>query len=95
MSKKRIVKFSLDVDNLPPLTPKQIAMIDALKKLPDDKINLSDAPEYKFKYKPMKEVTTIRLDSDVLSWLRSFGRGYQSKINAILRNEMLVRKVKA
>lgn len=89
MSKKRITRFSLDPNNLPPLTAKQHAMLDALEKLPDDQINTDDIPEYKFMYKPVKESTTIRLDADVLSWLRGSGRGYQSKINAILRHEML------
>jgi uncharacterized protein (DUF4415 family) len=31
----------------------------------------------------------VRIDSDVLHWLRAQGRGYQSRINAILRREML------
>ena len=40
-------------------------------------------------YKPTKTSTTVRIDSDVLVCLRSQGRGYQSRINAILRREML------
>ena len=40
-------------------------------------------------YKPIKTSTTVRLDTDVLLWLRSQGKGYQSRINAILRREML------
>ena len=31
----------------------------------------------------------MRIDSDVLAWLRAGGKGYQSRINAILRREML------
>jgi uncharacterized protein (DUF4415 family) len=31
----------------------------------------------------------VRIDSDVLHWLRAQGKGYQSRINAILRREML------
>jgi len=34
---------------------------------------------------PGKKQLTIRLDADVLSWLKQQGRGYQSRINAILR----------
>ena len=41
-------------------------------------------------YKPVKTSTTVRIDADVLAWLRSGGKGYQSRINAILRREMLV-----
>jgi uncharacterized protein (DUF4415 family) len=34
---------------------------------------------------PSKETITIRLDADVLSWFRRGGRGYQSRINRMLR----------
>jgi uncharacterized protein (DUF4415 family) len=33
--------------------------------------------------------TTVRIDSDVLAWLRAQEKGYQSRINAILRRKML------
>jgi uncharacterized protein (DUF4415 family) len=32
-----------------------------------------------------KERITVRLDPDVLDWLKAQGRGYQTRINAILR----------
>jgi uncharacterized protein (DUF4415 family) len=34
---------------------------------------------------PRKERVTLRLDADVLDWFRRQGRGYQARINAILR----------
>ena len=34
---------------------------------------------------PKKERVTLRLDADLLAWFRRQGRGYQSRINAILR----------
>jgi uncharacterized protein (DUF4415 family) len=37
----------------------------------------------------MKRQVTARVDADVLAWLKSQGKGYQSRINAILRREML------
>lgn len=40
-------------------------------------------------YKPTKASTTVRIDSDVLASLRGQGKGYQYRINAILRREML------
>lgn len=40
-------------------------------------------------YRPTKTSTTIRIDSDVLLWLKSQGKGYQTRINAILREAML------
>jgi len=33
-----------------------------------------------------KETMTIRLDADVLEWFRKQGKGYQTRINAILRS---------
>ena len=29
---------------------------------------------------------TLRLDADVLDWFRAHGRGYQTRINAVLRS---------
>jgi uncharacterized protein (DUF4415 family) len=40
-------------------------------------------------YRPVKKSTTIRLDADVLAWLRSQGSGYQTRLNTILRAAML------
>jgi uncharacterized protein (DUF4415 family) len=34
---------------------------------------------------PVKKQLTIRLDADVLDWLKGHGRGYQTRINRILR----------
>ena len=64
--------------------------IDALT---DDSINYSDIAELddqffkeaKVVMPPGKKQLTIRLDKDVLEWMQSQGRGYQSRINAILR----------
>ena len=33
---------------------------------------------------PPKRQLTIRLDADVLNWLKAHGRGYQTRINRIL-----------
>jgi uncharacterized protein (DUF4415 family) len=40
-------------------------------------------------YRPVKQSTTIRIDADVLAWLRRQGPGYQTRMNAILRRAML------
>ncbi|NGZ95626.1 MAG: hypothetical protein CV089_05765 [Nitrospira sp. WS110] len=37
---------------------------------------------------PTKQQLTIRLDTDVLTWLKASGRGYQTRINRILRAVM-------
>jgi len=40
-------------------------------------------------YRPVKRQITARVDADVLVWLKSQGKGYQSRMNAILRDAML------
>ncbi|MGB7979845.1 MAG: BrnA antitoxin family protein [Candidatus Nanopelagicales bacterium] len=42
-----------------------------------------------YAYRPTKSSTTVRLDTDVLLWLKAQGRGYQTRLNAILREAML------
>ena len=95
----KTVKYEVDLANLPALTDEQKAELEALAAAP--KIDYSDIPKLtdtsKFWknatrnpfYRPKKEVTTIRLDADVLLWLKSEGSGYQTRINSILRNAML------
>jgi uncharacterized protein (DUF4415 family) len=69
---------------------KQLAALD---QLPDSEIDTSDIPErtahgIRYKglfYRPQKKSVTIRLDTDLLAWFRAQGRGYQSKINRVLR----------
>ena len=81
------------------LTAQQKAELAALKALPEASIDYSDIPalgedfwknaiQGKF-YRPTKTSTTMRLDNDVLHWLRSQGKGYQTRVNAILRDAML------
>jgi uncharacterized protein (DUF4415 family) len=82
--------------NLPPLTEAQKAQLNALKHR---KIDYSDIPQLDDGfverairnplYKPNKLATTMRLDADVVQWLKSPGKGYQTRANAILRKAML------
>jgi len=39
-------------------------------------------------YRPIKKSLTIRLDAEVLAWLKAHGRGYQTRINRLLRAAM-------
>jgi uncharacterized protein (DUF4415 family) len=39
-------------------------------------------------YRPVKEAVTVRLDADVVHWFKRDGKGYQTRLNAILRREM-------
>jgi len=41
---------------------------------------------------PVKQPVTIRIDSDVLEWFRSRGKGYQTQINRLLRRYMEINK---
>jgi len=67
-----------------------LARIDRTK---DSAIDYSDIPplDKTFMKKattawpPVKKQLTIRLDADVLDWLKGHGKGYQTRINRILR----------
>lgn len=39
-------------------------------------------------FRPLKEQLTVRIDKDVVAWLRSKGDGYQTRLNTILRDAM-------
>jgi uncharacterized protein (DUF4415 family) len=43
-------------------------------------------------WRPVKRQITARVDADVLAWLNAGGKGYQSRMNAILRREMLAQR---
>ncbi|WP_040846451.1 BrnA antitoxin family protein [Treponema maltophilum] len=67
--------------------------IEQLKALNDEPVGTSDIPEltevdFMQMYRPVKQPLSIRLDADVILWLKSYGKGYQSRINAILREAM-------
>ena len=73
-----------------------IRELKALKRMKDEDIDLSDIPEIrdwskavvgKF-YRPIKKSLTIRVDADVLAWLKAQGKGYQTRINGLLREAM-------
>lgn len=83
-------------DNRPEINPEDL---EYLKHLRDEDIDFSDIPELtedflqqaergKF-YRPRKQQITAKLDADVLTWLKADGKGYQTRMNAILRQCML------
>ena len=95
--KTKIVSYKLDT--LPALTPASRAKLKALAARPSREIDTTELPEWtdaqwktavrgKF-YRPNKKQITAKVDADVLDWLKSQGKGYQSRMNAILRREML------
>ncbi|MEO5573682.1 MAG: BrnA antitoxin family protein [Gammaproteobacteria bacterium] len=70
-----------------------LAKLDALQ---DTDINYSDIPELDdsffnratVEWPKEKKTITIRLDADVIDWLKHQGKGYQTRINAVLRAYM-------
>ncbi len=76
------------------------ARLAALAELPDSEIDTTDIKEwtdenfskavpFKSVYKPRKEQITTRIDADILIWLKSHGKGYQTLLNDLLRKEMI------
>lgn len=81
------------------LSDTQMVELKKLAKMPEERIDYSDIPPLTDQfwlnavknpfYRPTKQATTVRIDADVLAWLRSKGKGYQTKINGILRDAMI------
>ncbi len=84
------------MNKVPDSVRKELA---ALAAKPESAIDFSDLPATSAKdwkdaergrfYRPIKQQLTVRVDADVLAWLKSQGGGYQSRLNDILRNAML------
>jgi uncharacterized protein (DUF4415 family) len=79
------------------ITKAQNKEIRALQRMKNEQIDLTDIPQSggwdkavigKF-YRPIKKSLTIRLDADVLAWLKGQGKGYQTRINGLLRHAMI------
>jgi uncharacterized protein (DUF4415 family) len=80
------------------LTDSQTAEHKALQQLPDSRIDYADTPASnpqewrdavvgKF-YRPIKQQLTLRIDADVVDWFKKQGKGYQTRINELLRDAM-------
>lgn len=73
---------------------------DKLNNMSDSEINYSDIPKLnksffkngELRMPKAKPRISIRLDSDVLEWFKSYGAGYQTRINAVLRMYMEAHK---
>uniref|UniRef100_A0AAR5NZ67 BrnA antitoxin of type II toxin-antitoxin system n=3 Tax=cellular organisms TaxID=131567 RepID=A0AAR5NZ67_DENPD len=98
-SMNKTVTYKVDLNKPPVLSEEQKARLEALAKRPDSEIDFSDIPELDKSfwknavqnpfYKPTKQVTTVRIDADVMQWLKAQGKGYQTRMNKILRDAML------
>jgi uncharacterized protein (DUF4415 family) len=84
---------------LPALTAERQAELEMLARLPDETIDYGDIPPLSEElwrravrnplYRPTKTHATVRIDSDVMAWLKSQGKDYQTRLNSILRQAML------
>jgi uncharacterized protein (DUF4415 family) len=84
-------------ETLPKLSQEYLDSVAAIK---DEDIDYSDIPYMggaklrprtaadKAMYKPRKVSLTCRLDADIVAWLKEEGKGYQTRLNAILRHIM-------
>ena len=82
------------------ISSKSRTELERLAKMKDSDIDLSDIPEIsleKFakaiirkglKPVPKKSQVTLRIDADVLEWFKGTGKGYQTRINTLLRTYM-------
>ena len=99
MKKRAKSKVSYELKPGQPLTGRQKREIQTLMAMPEDRIDTSDIPELPPEawkqavrgkwYRPVKKAVSIRLDADVLAWLKAKGDGYQTRVNGLLRERMI------
>lgn len=78
MKKKDRTKHGvIDYSDIPEMTDEQLAQLQ-----PSHLRNLAN-------FRPIKKKISIYVDADVLEYYKSGGKGYQTRINAVLRREML------
>ena len=74
---KKMQDKDIDVSDMPALTQEQLARF-----VPAKLLNRS-------LYRPRKVPVKINYDADIVEWFRSFGKGYQTRMNSALREYML------
>ena len=89
MSETKWVRYTLDPDNLPPLTAEQTAQLEALSDWPDEAIDYSDSPPLDGAvwksavdgpfFRPIKKQLTLRLDADLIDWFKHDAGGEGGK----------------
>lgn len=92
------VRSELDPLNPPPFTDEEKANLERLREMRDEDIDCSDIPPLDesfwrnavrgMHFRVVKQQLTIRLDADVLDWLKASGKGWQTKLNYHLRQAM-------
>ena len=97
--KEHIVTIKLDPAKPGRLTRKQKAEVRVLAEMPDRRIDYTDISRLPASflegavrgglYRPVKRQLSLRIDADVVAWLKSHGKGYHTRLNEILRSAML------
>lgn len=101
MSKERIVQYSIEElrqmvgqTDYARLQAEEAAGIEP--ELDEDEIGIDwDWDKAVLVRAPVKKAVSVRLDSDVLDFFRAEGRGYQTRMNAVLRSYMLAKQAKS
>lgn len=83
----------------PPLSDAERAALQEHGPATVDNIDYSDIPQldHRFSknaipnpfYRPVKKQLSLRIDADVIAWLKEGGPGWQTRLNACLRREMV------
>ena len=89
----RKMQKTYEAIDFPPLTAEQRAEINALRQMRDEDIDTSDIPEidapgqfyYYQSLKIKKQDIHTKIDTDNLEWLKKDGKGYQARLNAVIR----------
>lgn len=91
---KRTQKEYKAID-FPPLTEEEKATLAKLEALPESEINLSDIPDSQpnsnggfYYFQSLKLPKTdihTKIDNDNLEWLKKDGKGYQTRLNNVIR----------
>jgi uncharacterized protein (DUF4415 family) len=78
------------------LTPSEIARLDTVETGPGESDDIPETSDAAWATavrgrhaNAMEAAISIRLDAEVLAWLRAKGPGYSTEINRILREKML------
>lgn len=91
---KKMQQQSYKTIDFPPLTGEQIKELEYLKSMDESDIDCSDIPEkletpvlsYYFpSLKVPKTDIHTKIDNDNLAWLKQAGKGYQQRLNNVLR----------
>ena len=86
------LKNPLSTDEL----ERQIAAISNIKDEEINTLDIQPLSDDSFKnamfnpyYKPVKKQLTVRLDAVLIEWLKGQGKGYQTRLNDILKKAMI------